>query len=1021
MNLKSFLALLMLTTALTAWARLTAVAVCPAEQAAKLDDDTIQTSTRSLVVYSDIKDHLTHDPIKGVKAELLWAADSTHADTVHVEYHEEEYYKSSFMEFPIKQAGNYLVKVEAEGYVTKYVPFEVKKIYKRERYLTMKTIYLRTIPKKDDIVLDEFVVTATKLKFYMNGDTLVYDADAFNLAEGSMLSTLIKQLPGVEMEKGGVIKVNGKQVDALLLNGKNFFDSDRELLLENMPSYMVKHIQSYERVPESVKGSPQEKVTKKELVMNVKLKRAYATGWIANAEGGAGVTFFRNQEGKLDTKYMGRLFGLRFTENSRLNVYANVNNLNDTRGPGYEGEWGQLAQSGGLTTSYSAGGNYMTDKEDHYRYMGSVNGSYTDTDNSSNTSNATFLEGGDTYGRSFQSSRNHTWNIRTDHDLTLDGSRGLGETFKHYYLTFRPSFNYQKWNNRGNSGSVTLMEDVASQLGKAWMDSIMAPNAGDLLKQYAINRTLSSTKGKGHNVDGGIDGFFAFTPAHNDYLGLSLSYSYHFSDNKSDQFEHYLLDYPSSTTQTLDFRNRYTPTKTRSQQANLGATTRIALDREQKNSIDVRYAFNYNYNDNNQSLYLLNKLKEWSTPPSENEVLHPLGSLPSVDEMLSTLDAENSSHSKTTTHTHRADIGYNFTKSNDSIYSQLTFTLGIPMTHESMDYQRGTQVDTLMKRNKVFINPGISFNHEMYKKNRGFSINYNMDNSAPGMTSLLNIRDDSNPLYITLGNPNLKNTRTHNFYSQYRDKFGKMFFNTSVNASLTENAVASGYIYNKETGVRTVTPDNVNGNWSIGANMMGNLALDKDDKWRLMERIGYGHNNSVDLSGTNESLYATKSIVKSDNINENLSLTWRPSSKYEFGASGSLNYQHSRSNRDSFTNMNVYTFNYGTRAQLELPWDLQVSSDITMYSRRGYSEPSMNTNELVWNARLAKRVMKGKLTIMFDGFDLLGNLSNVQRYVNAQGRTETFNNVIPSYGILHAIYRLNVQPKKKGAAESPTP
>ena len=172
MNLKSFLALLMLTTALTAWARLTAVAVCPAEQAAKLDDDTIQTSTRSLVVYSDIKDHLTHDPIKGVKAELLWAADSTHADTVHVEYHEEEYYKSSFMEFPIKQAGNYLVKVEAEGYVTKYVPFEVKKIYKRERYLTMKTIYLRTIPKKDDIVLDEFVVTATKLKFYMNCDTL---------------------------------------------------------------------------------------------------------------------------------------------------------------------------------------------------------------------------------------------------------------------------------------------------------------------------------------------------------------------------------------------------------------------------------------------------------------------------------------------------------------------------------------------------------------------------------------------------------------------------------------------------------------------------------------------------------------------------------------------------------------------------------------------------------------------------------------------------------------------------------
>ena len=67
----------------------------------------------------------------------------------------------------------------------------------------------------------------------------------------------------------------------------------------------------------------------------------------------------------------------------------------------------------------------------------------------------------------------------------------------------------------------------------------------------------------------------------------------------------------------------------------------------------------------------------------------------------------------------------------------------------------------------------------------------------------------------------------------------------------------------------------------------------------------------------------------------------------------------------------------------------------------------MNTNELVWNARLAKRLLKGNLTIMFDGFDLLGNLSNVRRSINAQGRTETFYNVIPSYGLLHVAYKLN--------------
>ena len=1003
--------------------------------------DTIKKDVRGLSVYTDIKDHLTHDPIKGVKAELLWAADSSFVDTIHSEYHEEEYYKSSFMSFNIKQAGNYLVKVEAEGYITKYVPFELKRLYKRETYRTMKTIYLRTIPKKNELELDEFVVTATKLKFYMDGDTLVYDADAFNMAEGSMLNALIKQLPGVELEKGGVIKVNGRQVDALLLNGKNFFDSDRELLLENMPSYMVKHIQSYERVPESVKGSPREKVTKKELVMNVKLKREYATGWIANAEGGAGATFFRNDEGKFDTKFLGRLFGLRFTDHSRLNLYANVNNLNDSQEPGYEGEWNQLSQTGSLATTYSVGGNYMRDKEDSYRYMATVNASYTDRDSRSNTNSATFLEGGDTYNRSFQQSRDYTWDFRTNHDLTLDGTRGLGELFKHYYLTFRPSLTYRKWNNRGDNGGVTLNEDVSAQLGKDWIDSIMAPTACELLKQYAINRTFTSSKGKGHDLNGGVDGFFTITPAHNDYIHLNLTYGYEYSDSKSDHFEHYRLDYPSnlnannnpnanespspavSSQSTTDFRNRYNPTTTRSQQANVGAVLGFALDKDHRNNIYLNYRFNYNHNNNNQPLYLLNKLASWglddnlnhssSSVVSTQGTPPPLGSLPSYDEMLTTLDAENSSHSKTTSHGHYTSVDYSISNSTEEMFTQLSFSLNVPMIHESMDYQRGIQVDTLMSRNTAFINPSISFSHDVYKKNRGLSANYDMSTSAPAMTSLLNIRDNSNPLYITLGNPNLKNTRTHNLSMSYRDKWGKIFFNTNVSTSITENAVASGFIYNKETGVRTVTPDNVNGNWTLNAHAGINLALDKDDKIRIGQRVSYNHNNSVDLSGTSESMRATKSVVRNDNVTEYLSITWRPTNKLEFGSSGNLSYQCSTSDREDFSNMNVYTFNYGARAQLELPWDMQISTDITMYSRRGYSEPTMNTNELVWNARLAKRLMHGKLTLMFDGFDLLGNLSNVRRYVNAQGRTETFYNVIPSYGILHAIYRINVQPKKK--------
>ena len=215
-----------------------------------------------LTVWAEVKDHFTHEPVRVRLATRLLAADSTVVDTMHTHFSDGEW-KSSHVYKGIQEPGSYLFKLEADGYQTLYVPFELKRLYKRERWRSMKPFYMRPLPKRNEVMLDEVVVKATKLKFYMDGDTLVYDADAFNLAEGSMLDALIKKLPGVELEQGGVIKVNGQQIDAMLLNGKDFFDSDRELLLENMPSYMVKNVQAYERVPESVKGTAREKNAKR--------------------------------------------------------------------------------------------------------------------------------------------------------------------------------------------------------------------------------------------------------------------------------------------------------------------------------------------------------------------------------------------------------------------------------------------------------------------------------------------------------------------------------------------------------------------------------------------------------------------------------------------------------------------------------------------------------------------------------------------------------------------------------------
>ncbi|MBO4551539.1 MAG: hypothetical protein J5733_12480, partial [Bacteroidaceae bacterium] len=394
--------------------------------------DSTKTKQRELAVYASVADHLTHNGIDSLKATLLRAADSSFVDTAHVESYKYDDKLHTYVEAKIKEAGKYLLRVEAKGYQTRFTLIDIPKMYKRESYREIKPIYLHKLKAStlrgglegsdSTTIMDEIVVKATKLKFYMDGDTLVYDADAFSMAEGSMLDALIKKLPGVELHEGGEITVNGRKVDALLLNGKDFFDSDRELLLDNMPSYMVKDIRSYERTPENAKGTVREKTTQKEMVMDVRLKRDYNKAWLANAEGGVGMRFGSQEDFGEPTKappFLGRAFAMRYATNSRIALFANVNNLSDYRTPGEKGEWSPLRQAQGLTTSYSFGANGLYEKDEKLRYQGSLNGTYSDINDANHNSSETFLKEGNTFGRSFFTRRSYDLRISTNQALRL--------------------------------------------------------------------------------------------------------------------------------------------------------------------------------------------------------------------------------------------------------------------------------------------------------------------------------------------------------------------------------------------------------------------------------------------------------------------------------------------------------------------------------------------------------------------------------------------------------------------------
>ena len=170
--------------------------------------------------------------------------------------------------------------------------------------------------------------------------------------------------------------------------------------------------------------------------------------------------------------------------------------------------------------------------------------------------------------------------------------------------------------------------------------------------------------------------------------------------------------------------------------------------------------------------------------------------------------------------------------------------------------------------------------------------------------------------------------------------------------------------------------------------------------------------HSVDLSSEDADESFTKSNVNTTYFTQGIRLNYSIS-KVRIGGKSDVTYTHQTSKREGFSSTDAADFNYGLTFVADIPMGWQLSTDATVYSRRGYSDSEMNSDNFVWNVRVAKKFMKGRLNLMLDGFDVLNNLSNINRRINAQGHTETWYMSIPRYAMLHVVYRFNKSPQKK--------
>ena len=222
-----------------------------------------------------------------------------------------------------------------------------------------------------------------------------------------------------------------------------------------------------------------------------------------------------------------------------------------------------------------------------------------------------------------------------------------------------------------------------------------------------------------------------------------------------------------------------------------------------------------------------------------------------------------------------------------------------------------------------------------------------------------------------------------------------------------------GQVYDRQTGIRTYLPENVNGNWKAFARHTINYSFGDGRKHSASMVTQFSYKNSVDLMGEEQGTEVSGQETATDKSTvRNMMLSFAPKLSLSLGKhflnfSSDFAWDRYSSDRTTFQNISAWQYRVGADATVHLPWKLDLTTALTLYGRTGYADSELNTNDVVWNGRLARPFLKGKWLVVVDGFDILGQLSNVTRTINAQGRTETYTNVLPRYALLHVVYRFN--------------
>jgi hypothetical protein len=914
-------------------------------------------AAQQIEVTGKIIDKTTNTTLPGATVMLLHPNDST-------------FYKFASTKadgiFSIKgaEAGNYLLQVSFIGYQSFY----------KELNLTVGNSLVDlgniTIEQKKEL-LKAVEIVEEMVPVIINGDTIEYSAEAFKTQPEANVSDLLKKLPGVEVDKDGTVTAQGEEVKKVLIDGKKFFGDDTKLATENLPADMVKKVQIYDDLSETSKitGIDDGDRTK---TINLKIKKDRKKGVFGNVTAGGGITAadmenFENEKGLYSGKF-------------NINKFTNVM---------------QLSTLGMLNNTNEQGFSFR----DYMNFAGGVNNLL----NSNGMKNAKNNSSGVPIGSNNNDGFTETGaaGINLNYDLTKSISIATSYFYNQSDKEIASTIDRQNFSEKSNFNSQQV--DLENQLSRNHRINLEYKQKIDSTQDLTINTNLTYSDGNvsnySTNTNLSTEGFFLNSSETSNYsvgtdYGINGSLIYgkrfkkkgrslvtNFSVGNANNDKNYDLEsssnYMDSITTILSQRQNEI-----NKQTDYSGKITITEPLGKRKYLELSYQ-RQNYNNDYEKAF-------YDITFSNNEVFNSLLSLNYDNSFV---------YDK---------YGFN-TKINTE---KSNLTVGAAIQRSDLD-GKIVATDFALRRIRWNALPRLKWNYRFNKSTR-LNLNYNSFVQEPSLEQLQPTLDNSDPLNLYQGNPDLKTEYSHNMklrlmsFNQFN--FTSLF--AMLNSTYTKNKITSSQTIDSKF-IQTTTPINVDFDYLLTGYLHFGTPI-RPIKSKIKIGVNSTFNRSILFINTD------KNFVNRYTNGFNFSIENRNKNAVDIEVGTKVSLTNTLYSENKNLNQNYVSAKYYADLVIEFAktWTFNTEVNYTTYTSDLFAN---NPDIPIWNAYIAKRFLKGnsgllKLAI----YDIFNENIGIYRTSEANYIQDERITTLSRYVMLSFSYKIRRfgGKKKKKSTES---